>query len=85
MPRNPVADAMTQIGNASIYKNIKLGEHASFEFHTTFLNMFNQANFTSVDAILEDAGANGAFNGFGDPTQTPSITRRIIFGGKLTF
>jgi hypothetical protein len=76
---------MTQIGNASIYKNIKLGEHASFEFHTTFLNMFNQANFTSVDAILEDAGANGAFNGFGDPTQTPSINRRIIFGGKLTF
>jgi hypothetical protein len=85
MPRNPVADAMTQIGNASIYKNIKLGEHASFEFHTTFLNMFNQANFTSIDPILEDAGANGAFNGFGDVTQTPSVNRRIIFGGKLTF
>lgn len=85
MPRNPVADAMTQIGNASIYKNIKLGEHTSFEFHTTFLNVFNQANFTSIDAILEDAGAHGAFNGFGDVTQTPSVTRRIIFGGKLTF
>jgi hypothetical protein len=47
--------------------------------------MFNQANFTSIDPILEDAGANGAFNGFGDVTQTPSVNRRIIFGGKLTF
>jgi len=85
MPRNPVQDAMTNIGNASIFKNIKLGEHASFEFHTTFLNVFNHANFTSIDPILEDAGATGAFNGFGDPTQTPSINRRIIFGGKVTF
>ncbi len=90
-PRNPVQDAKTTIGNASIYKNIKLGEHASFEFHTSFLNVFNQSNFSSVDPILEDAGLTGAFNGFGDPTQTPSVntgappTRRIIFGGKLTF
>jgi hypothetical protein len=85
MPRNPVRDAMQNIGNASIFKTIKLGEHANFEFHTTFLNVFNHANFTSVDPIIEDAGATGAFNGFGDPTQTPSISRRIIFGGKLTF
>jgi hypothetical protein len=85
MPRNPVQDAMQNIANASIYKNIKLGEHVSFEFHTTFLNAFNHPNFTSVDPIIEDTGAKGAFNGFGDVTQTPSITRRIIFGGKLTF
>jgi len=90
-PRNPVTDDMTKIGNASIFKNIKLGEHVNFEFHTTFLNVFNQANFASVDPILEDAGLTGAFTGFGDPTQTPSVsntappTRRIIFGGKLTF
>jgi hypothetical protein len=91
MPRNPVQDAATLIGNASIFKNIKLGEHASFEFHTSFLNVFNQANFSSVDPILEDAGLHGSFTGFGDPTQTPSVatfsppSRRIIFGGKLTF
>jgi hypothetical protein len=90
-PRNPVTDKMTTIGNASIFKNIKLGEHASFEFHTSFLNVFNQVNFASVDPILEDAGLTGAFTGFGDPTQTPSVSngappaRRIIFGGKLTF
>jgi hypothetical protein len=90
-PRNPVQDAITTIGNASIFKSIKLGEHANFEFHTSFLNVFNQANFASVDPVLEDAGFTGAFTGFGDPTQTPSVsngappTRRIIFGGKLTF
>jgi hypothetical protein len=90
-PRNPVQDAITTIGNASIYKNVKLGEHVNFEFHTSFLNVFNQANFSSVDPILEDAGLTGAFTGFGDPTQTPSVTtaappaRRIIFGGKLNF
>jgi hypothetical protein len=90
-PRNPVTDDMQKIGNFSIFKNIKLGEHVNFEFHTTLINVFNQANFSSVDAVLEDAGLNGAFNGFGDPTQTPSVatnappTRKIIFGGKLTF
>jgi Carboxypeptidase regulatory-like domain len=91
MPRNPVQDAMTTIGNASIFKNIKLGEHASFEFRTSLLNVFNQVNFSSVDPILEDAGLTGSFTGFGDPSQTPSVStasppaRRIIFGGKLTF
>jgi hypothetical protein len=91
-PRNPVQDAMQATGNASIYKNIKLGERVSFEFHTSFLNVFNQTNFSSVDPILEDAGLTGSFTGFGDPTQTPNNTsfalvptRRIIFGGKLTF
>jgi hypothetical protein len=85
MPRNPVQDAMQNIGNASIFKNVKLGEHASFEFRTTLLNVFNHSNFTTIDPIIEDAGSTGAFTGFGDVTQNPSITRRIIFGGKLTF
>lgn len=85
MPRNPVTDAISNIGNASIFKTVKLGEHANFEFHTTFLNMFNHTNFTTIDPIIEDAGLTGAFTGFGDVTQNPSVTRRIIFGGKLTF
>jgi hypothetical protein len=90
-PRNPVTNAISNIGNLSVFKNIKLGEHANFEFHTTFLNVLNHSNYASVDPILEDAGLTGAFTGFGDPTQTPSVnngappTRRIIFGGKLTF
>jgi hypothetical protein len=85
MPRNPVQDAMQNIGNASIFKNIKLGERASFEFRTTFLNVLNHNNYTTIDPIIEDAGLTGAFTGYGDVTQNPSINRRIIFGGKLTF
>jgi hypothetical protein len=90
-PRNPVTNAISNIGNLSVFKNIKLGEHANFEFHTTFVNVLNHSNFSSVDPIVEDAGLTGAFNGFGDPTQTPSVTtgspptRRIFFGGKITF
>ena len=86
-----MTDAISNIGNLSIFKNIKLSEHVNFEFHTTFLNVLNHSNFASVDPVVEDAGLTGAFTGFGDPTQTPSVTngapptRRILFGGKLTF
>jgi len=85
MPRNPVSDAISNIANVSIFKTVKLGEHANFQFHATFLNAFNHNNYTSIDPFLVDAGQHGSFTGFGDPTQTPSITRRIIFGGKITF
>ena len=65
--------------------NIKLGEKANFEFHTTFLNVFNHPNFGSVDPFIEDAGLTGAFNGFGDVRQTNSTPRTIYFTGKVTF
>ena len=84
-PRNPVRDEITNIANFSIIKNIKLGEKANFEFHTTFLNVFNHPNFSSVDPFVEDAGLHGAFNGFGDVTQTNSTPRTIYFTGKITF
>jgi hypothetical protein len=84
-PRNPVRDQISNIANFSIIKNIKLGEKANFEFHTTFLNAFNHPNFTSVDPFIEDAGLTGAFNGFGDVKQTPSVPRTIYFTGKVTF
>jgi hypothetical protein len=84
-PRNPVRDEITNIANFSLIKYIKLGEKANFEFHTTFLNAFNHANFGSVDPFLEDAGLHGAFNGFGDVRQTNSTPRTIFFTGKVTF
>ncbi|HEY6305492.1 MAG TPA: TonB-dependent receptor [Candidatus Angelobacter sp.] len=86
-PRNPASDAMSNIANLSIYKNFKLGEHESFEFHTTFLNAFNHSNYGSVDPFVDDANtvcASCNF-GFGDPSLTGSITRTIVFGGKFTF
>ncbi len=54
-PRNGQSDAITNIANASLYKRFKLGEHASFEFHATALNVFNHMNFQSVDPFVEDA------------------------------
>ncbi len=84
-PRNPVRDEITNIANFSIIKNIKLGEKANFEFHTTFLNVLNHPNFGSVDPFVEDAGLTGAFNGFGDVKQTNSTPRTIYFTGKITF
>lgn len=84
-PRNIVQDAMTNIANFSVYKSIKLGERVNFEFRTSFLNAFNHPNFSSIDPFMEDAGNQGFFNGFGDPSLTNSTPRTILFGGKLTF
>ncbi|HEX3155633.1 MAG TPA: carboxypeptidase regulatory-like domain-containing protein [Candidatus Angelobacter sp.] len=97
-PRNGESDAITNIANASLYKKFKLGEHASFEFHATALNVFNHINFQSIDPFIEDAiapdGSNRAsFTGFGDPSVTGSVppgfgaaaTRRILVGGTIRF
>jgi hypothetical protein len=97
-PRNGQTDAITNIANASLYKKFKLGEHASFEFHATALNVFNHMNFQSIDPFIEDAlaadGSNrSSFTGFGDPSVTGSVppgfgaaaTRRILVGGTVRF
>jgi hypothetical protein len=94
-PRNPVQDAITNIASASIIKNFKITERSSFEFHTTFFNVFNHPNFQSVDALVSDAGLSGLgglATGFGDPSVTNTTypgsnnsTRRITFYGVLRF
>jgi hypothetical protein len=97
-PRNGQSDAITNIANASLYKKFKLGEHASFEFHATALNVFNHMNFQTIDPFIEDAlaadGSNRSANtGFGDPSVTGSTppgfgataTRRVLVGGTIRF
>ena len=84
-PRNPVQDAITSIGTFSVIKNIKMTERASLEFRTTMLNVFNHPNFTSIDPFLEDGGLNGFFTGFGDPSLSDSVRRRIFFGATIRF
>jgi hypothetical protein len=84
-PRNVVQDAMTNIANFSVYKSVKLGERANFEFRTSFLNAFNHPNFASIDPFMEDAGFQLQGTGFGDPTLTNSTPRTILFGGKISF
>src|SRR5262249_30294261 len=92
-PRNVVQDDITNIANASIYKKVKITERTSFEFRTTFINVFNHPNFQSVDPFLEDAADNTFPFGFGNTKLTSSVpffyqsnnTRIILFGGTLRF
>jgi hypothetical protein len=92
-PRNGESDAITNIANAALFKKFKLGEHASFEFHATALNVFNHINFQSVDPFIEDAGLRAPGTGFADPSVTGSVppgfgaaaTRRILVGGTIRF
>jgi len=76
---------MTNIVNLGVFKKIKLSERAAFEFHATALNAFNHPNFLTVDPFLEDAGLSGQGSGFGNPSLTNTVRRRIFFGGKITF
>ena len=91
-PRNLSQDAITNIGNFAVFKKFKLTERTSFEFHATMLNVFNHANFQSVDPFIEDAGATPTpGTGFGDPTVTNDVignalgNRRVVFGGVIRF
>src|SRR5258708_9960159 len=80
VPRNLSQDAISNIANVSIGKRIKLSERSSFEFRTSFVNVFNHPNFASIDPFLEDAGAARApGTGFGDPTLTNDVPATITF------
>ena len=91
--RNLSQDAPTNIANLALSKNVKLTERASLEFTTTFTNVFNHANFQSIDPIIENAGVPASqqspFVGFGDPSVSNSVlgnalgNRIVRFG--LTF
>ncbi len=91
--RNLSQDAPTNIANVALFKNIKLNERASLEFNATLQNVFNHANFQSIDAAIEDAGipksSQAPFIGFADPSVTNDVggnalgNRVIHFG--LTF
>lgn len=92
--RNIVQDAITNVANFSVYKNIKFSERTGLTLHITALNVFNHPNFQTVDPFLEDAGQagfSGAPVGFGDPTLSNTVvgnglgTRRWIAGAKFTF
>jgi carboxypeptidase family protein len=91
--RNLSQDAPFNTMNVALFKNIKAGEHTSFEFHATLLNALNHASFRSIDPFIEDAGIpkelQAPFTGFGDPSvsdDAPSgaLGNRIIKVG-LTF
>jgi hypothetical protein len=96
-PRNIPQDDMTNVTNLSVSKKFKVTERASFEFRASALNVFNHANFLSIDPFLEDAGLFASATGFGNPKVTDTIpgvifgsnaasaSRKFIFGGTIRF
>ncbi|HLJ26974.1 MAG TPA: TonB-dependent receptor [Candidatus Angelobacter sp.] len=85
VPRNSLRDAISNIANVSVFKNIKLGERVNFEMHATALNALNHFNFSSVDSTLEDAGLANFGQGFANPSLTTAGGRTFFVGGKITF
>jgi hypothetical protein len=84
--RNLNTDAMQNIANFSVFKNIKLSERTAFQMHITLNNAFNHFNFNSIDPLIEDAGKtprNGV--GFGVPAAANAAGRTIFVGGTITF
>src|SRR5262249_10379945 len=86
VPRNALRDAISNRMDASIYKDIKLGERVTFQIHATALNALNHFNFTAVDVFTEDAGLTQSFgSGFGNPAFSTAAGRSFFIGGKITF
>ena len=91
--RNLSQDAVTNIANLGLFKNIKMNERASLEFNATLQNVFNHPNFQSIDPNIEDVGLTKSqqapFVGFGDPSVSNDVignalgNRIVRFG--LTF
>ena len=88
--RNTLSDATSNRLDASIFKNIKMGERNNFELRMSATNALNHFNFGSIDPNMEDAGLTqsdirlfGA--GFGLPSQTAANGRVVSISGRFTF
>jgi hypothetical protein len=88
--RNVLTDATSNRLDASIFKNIKMGERNNFELRMSATNALNHFNFGSIDPNMEDAGLTqsdirlfGA--GFGLPSQTAANGRVVSISGRFTF
>jgi hypothetical protein len=85
VPRNALTDAISNRLDASIFKNIRLGERSNFEMHVTATNALNHWNYINVDPNLEDAGQKVLFSGFADPSLTGANGRVVSISGRFTF
>jgi Carboxypeptidase regulatory-like domain len=87
--RNPEVDAPSNRLDASMFKNIKLGEHSNFEMRMTAINALNHFNYSSIDPNMEDAGLSTVTSlfgaGFNNPAQTTANGRLFTISGRVTF
>jgi len=87
--RNSLVDAPSNRLDASIFKNIKIGERSNFEMRMSATNALNHFNFASIDPNIEDAGLGNDIRvfgaGFGDPSKTGANGRVVSLSGRFTF
>jgi Carboxypeptidase regulatory-like domain len=94
--RNILRDYHTNVGNFTLFKNIKFWERTTLQFHMTMNNVFNHPNYGNtipgISPFIENAGVPGAYTTFGDPRVTstainscPAGSRCIFFGLKVSF
>ena len=83
--RNLSRDARSNLLNATIYKNIRLGEKANLVLNLTANNALNHFNFNSVDPFLLDVGDNRFGDDFGVPSHSDAAGRRVWVGAKISF
>jgi len=83
--RDSLQEGKTNIANFTIFKNIKMGERATVQFHTTFSNVFNHRNYVGINPFIENAGNPGFFTGFANNALQSGGNRTILFGLKVIF
>ena len=85
VPRNALSDAISNRLDATIFKNLKLGEKSNFEMRMSATNALNHFNFASVDPNVEDAGMHLFGTGFANPAATGANGRVVSLSGRFTF
>ena len=83
--RNTFRDAATNRANFQVSKDTNITERVRVRFDTSFLNVFNHPNYSSVDPYLDDAGYTSETTGFGIPSLWDGGGRTIKFGLKIFF
>jgi hypothetical protein len=89
--RNSLRDYHTNIANFQVGKTSNWGERVRLYWHMSINNVFNHANYASIDPFMEDAGDVGFGTGFANPyvqnSAGPNGTanRLIKFGMKVIF
>jgi len=94
--RNSVRDYHTNIGNFTLFKNIKFWERATLQWHMTMNNAFNHPNYGNtipgIATFIESAGSAGPGAAFADPRvqsdanlSCPAGARCVYFGLKVIY
>lgn len=69
--------------DASLLKNIVLGERLKLQFRSEFFNILNHANFSTPNPIVYTSGSTAPAPTAGVISATSTTSRQIQFGLKL--